>query len=540
VLLELNPIRTPRGLFSRGVVRWVGLLGLLVAEMLVVIGAADGVVLVADSAWWQNLAGQAKLLSWVGTASLTGLLVFAITQLRHRRAAPFERIRRPRLAWPALAAHALFFVVFWQMTELITERHLQQTPQAGAWVVLWCGAGLATLLTWGVAALPGMGPGVVLAAVAAGVTSWVVGGLTLHFWAALKYPTFAVVKALLGLLFADVVCQPDTEILGTGSVLIQVTPACSGCEGIGLVWVTLGIYLWCYRQELRWPHALLLLPLGSALIWVANAVRITTLVAVGVYLSPEIAISGFHSQAGWLTFNFISLGLIGATQYGRLFSRSPASSAEALPGGAYLVPFLALIAATMIASAFSAGGGFDILYPLRVLTVLATLVLYRRAYAAWDWSWSWQAPVLGALAFVIWMALEVVRGTPSDAGLGAGLANLPRAWGIVWLLGRIVGSVVMVPLAEELAFRGYLMRRLVRADFERVAYQQVSWLAVIVSSVIFGLLHSRWYAGMIVGVLYALQVRRSGRLNDAVVAHATTNALIVAYVVGTGNWSLWC
>jgi hypothetical protein len=30
-----------------------------------------------------------------------------------------------------------------------------------------------------------------------------------------------------------------------------------------------------------------------------------------------------------------------------------------------------------------------------------------------------------------------------------------------------------------------------------------------------------------------------GRLGDAVLAHAVTNALIVAYVLATGTWSLW-
>jgi membrane protease YdiL (CAAX protease family) len=39
-------------------------------------------------------------------------------------------------------------------------------------------------------------------------------------------------------------------------------------------------------------------------------------------------------------------------------------------------------------------------------------------------------------------------------------------------------------------------------------------------------------------MLFALALRRSGRLIDAVLAHAATNALIVGYVLATGQWSL--
>jgi membrane protease YdiL (CAAX protease family) len=57
--------------------------------------------------------------------------------------------------------------------------------------------------------------------------------------------------------------------------------------------------------------------------------------------------------------------------------------------------------------------------------------------------------------------------------------------------------------------------------------------------VLFGALHARWLAGALAGMLYAVAVYRRGELADAVLAHATTNALIAAYVLATGTWSLW-
>jgi CAAX prenyl protease-like protein len=100
--------------------------------------------------------------------------------------------------------------------------------------------------------------------------------------------------------------------------------------------------------------------------------------------------------------------------------------------------------------------------------------------------------------------------------------------------------VVTVPIAEELAFRGFLLRRLASADFESVAWNRLQWLPFVISSIAFGLLHGeRWLAGTIAGMIYALVLVRRGRIGEAVIAHAVTNALLAAWVLSTGQWQLW-
>ena len=128
-----------------------------------------------------------------------------------------------------------------------------------------------------------------------------------------------------------------------------------------------------------------------------------------------------------------------------------------------------------------------------------------------------------------------------EAGLGQpeALASAPAGWSFFWMVFRVVGSVVTVPLAEELAFRGYLPRRLQAADFETVPLGRFSWLSFLLSSMLFGLLHGRWLAGTLAGMFYALALYRRRDLSEPVLAHAVTNALIAAYVLLTGTWSLW-
>ena len=98
---------------------------------------------------------------------------------------------------------------------------------------------------------------------------------------------------------------------------------------------------------------------------------------------------------------------------------------------------------------------------------------------------------------------------------------------------------MVVPIAEEWAFRGYLTRRLIAADFESVPPGRFTWVSFLLSSAAFGLLHGRWLAGMLAGLIYAGLTYRRGRVGDAALAHAVTNGLIAATVLATGDWTMW-
>jgi CAAX prenyl protease-like protein len=104
---------------------------------------------------------------------------------------------------------------------------------------------------------------------------------------------------------------------------------------------------------------------------------------------------------------------------------------------------------------------------------------------------------------------------------------------------RLLGSVAIVPIAEELAFRGYLVRRLTSSDFTAVPSSRFSLVPLLASSAAFGLLHQRWLAGMLAGMVFYLAQSLRGRLADAIVAHAVANLLIALAVIGAGRWELW-
>jgi exosortase E/protease (VPEID-CTERM system) len=439
------------------------------------------------------------------------------------------------------------------LTALVMETDLRSSAHPDRWAIAWMAAAAVTLAFWAAAALP---PslwlaqarrkrtwGLLAAGAAVGVASLGAGRLTDELWRPLGRSTLHCVHFLLSLVFRETILDPDRSVVGTPSFWVEVSSECSGYEGIGLIVVSTIAYLWFYRRDLRFPHALLLLPLGIALMILANTLRIVALVAIGSSGSPEVAMGGFHSQAGWLAFNVVALGLIGFSQSVRFLWKAPVRHEDA-PGScgtnAYLAPMVAIIATMMITRAFS--DGFDWLYPLRPLAVLPILWFYRQEYAKLRWNGSWQAVAIGLLAFLLWMVLQPA---PTEADrrsatmTAEGLAGLPAGWAATWLAFRVVGSVLTVPLAEELGFRGYLARRLMAADFQDVPLGRFSWASLLISSTLFGALHGAWLAGMLVGMLYAAALARRGSLMDAVLAHATTNGLLTAFVLSTRDWSLW-
>ncbi len=415
------------------------------------------------------------------------------------------------------------------------------------WLSIWMILGLAAVVTWGAAAIPGRfwtrwyhrSPREFAVGAGFGAVATALGEYTQLLWAPLQKSTFWAVSVLLSLLGCRADLYPQDAVIRTQTFAVRVGEACSGLEGIGLICAFLTLYLWFSRRDLRFPQALLLIPAGAAAIWILNAVRITALVLIGSW-NADVAIKGFHSVAGWLFFNLVACGLVYSSSRMHLFSTNvagPDRDDVSNPAAIYLAPMLTIVAAAMVTQAFSAG--FDFLYPLRVMAVTAVLFYCRpQLLKAIRFTISWQAIALGVLIFAAWIAI-VPADHPADAQFASVLATMPRPVATFWMAFRIIGAIITVPIAEELAFRGYALRKLISADFEFVPLGTFTWLSFAASSILFGVLHGNWVAGTVAGGGFAIALYRRGALVDAVFAHATANALLAAYVLATRSWSLW-
>lgn len=537
--------------------RLIGLFALLAIELcMLMVRFSTQSLEATGQRWWADTLWRWKIvLPPLAIAMSTAGLLLGGDRLRAELRRVSDELRSPHRVWPYLLAHLACFVAFAALTAFILEGDFAISTVKPLWAGAWLATAAATAAFW-IASL--CAPRVLLAVLwraralvgvvaLVGAMAWAAGLITEGWWDPLRHATMNLVAAMVRVIAPDPVFVPEQLVVGTERFWVRILSECAGYEGIGLIWVFLSAYLVTNRQELRFPHALLLIPIGTLAVWIANALRLTVLIAIGTWISEDVALGGFHSYSGSLLFSGVALALVWAARRSSFFVVETATARElpttaASPNltAAYLLPFLAIVATQMLGGAASTGTtSFDVAYPLRVLAAVAVLVACRRSYGDVRATCSWTAVGGGVFVFVLWMALEPAPDAAKQEAFGTALHALPPALMALWLAFRVVGAVVTVPIAEELAFRGFLHRRLVDAEFERVSFRRFTWIAFLVSSLLFGVMHGRWLAGTLAGMCYALVMYRRGELGDAIAAHAITNAMIAAYVLATGHWLLW-
>ena len=214
--------------------------------------------------------------------------------------------------------------------------------------------------------------------------------------------------------------------------------------------------------------------------------------------------------------------------------------------GRYVVPFVVFFAFLALHNVAPLPVLPD--YALRVFVVAAVLALYSRPVIAWR-PRHWAATVaFGAAVFLIWIGPDLLFPHYRQCWLfqnsltGQVQSSLPsslRADSAVLTL-RVLRAVIIVPIVEELFWRGWLMRWLIDTDFRSVAFGTYAPASFWITALLFASEHGPfWDVGLIAGVLYNWWAIRTKSLADCILAHAVTNAALCAWVIATGSWQYW-
>lgn len=194
-------------------------------------------------------------------------------------------------------------------------------------------------------------------------------------------------------------------------------------------------------------------------------------------------------------------------------------------------------------------------YSFRIIAVTILLLWARR------WFFSFKGPksplvstFIGVLAGVIGLILWIVLLTPFVSGVEL------KAWTNSAFVLRLLAAGLLVPVFEEVFIRGFVFRFALQWDelskhkandalelaLDECSVNDVppgawSWMAVILSTIVFALGHTvpEWPAAIAYGLLMAgLYIWRKDLLS-CIVAHGVTNIALALYVYQTGNWQFW-
>jgi uncharacterized protein len=187
-------------------------------------------------------------------------------------------------------------------------------------------------------------------------------------------------------------------------------------------------------------------------------------------------------------------------------------------------------------------------YALRFGIVFAVLIAVSRGVMPRRISHPLGSVVLGVGVFLLWVGPDVLwpayrAGWLFNNGLmGAAKGTLPASakGNAIFLIFRVLASVLNVPILEELFWRGWLMRWLISSDFRKVALGAYTAQSFWIVAVLFASEHgSYWDVGLVAGVLYNWWMIRTRSLGDCMVAHAVTNACLAWYVLTRDQWQYW-
>ena len=211
----------------------------------------------------------------------------------------------------------------------------------------------------------------------------------------------------------------------------------------------------------------------------------------------------------------------------------------------YVAPFVTFVLAMTIEK--SLGIPAAIGYPIRFALTLAVILLFSRDYITLRPRAPLGSVLIGMAVLVIWIGPDQFFGYRhswlfENSLTGRAESSLPadlRA-NVPFLILRCVTSFALVPVLEELFWRGWLMRWLIERDFRKVPLGTYQPMAFWLVAALFASEHGPfWEVGLVAGAIYNWWLVRTRNLADCILAHGVTNALLCAWVVYTGHWEYW-
>lgn len=202
----------------------------------------------------------------------------------------------------------------------------------------------------------------------------------------------------------------------------------------------------------------------------------------------------------------------------------------------YVIPFTAFMILTEISRLIE--GSVYYVYPIKTLVAALLIIYYWKSYKELNMGWTFFALFAGIAVFIIWVGFDDFYPKLDGASYDPGFfeSRMFRAW---LIFNRMIGSVIVVPVMEELFWRSFVLRFIINVDFLKVKLGTFTWTSFIISSLLFGSEHSQWLVGIIAGAIYNVVLYHRRELSDCIAAHAITNFLLGVFVIASGRYEFW-
>ncbi|HRX84879.1 MAG TPA: CPBP family glutamic-type intramembrane protease [Phycisphaerae bacterium] len=225
------------------------------------------------------------------------------------------------------------------------------------------------------------------------------------------------------------------------------------------------------------------------------------------------------------------------------------------PEVAYIAPFMSFLILMALGNwIFPGKAGVPWSYTLRTFGALAVALAFWRYWPPLGKAYLPSAIVFGLLTTVMWVGVHkwfAAQGWyPPTQILGHDappadhydcFAQLGTGWALwLFLIVRIGGASIVVPIVEEIFWRGWVLRVLVDYwKWERVPLGMYTLRSFVLCSVASALEHPMWEVGILCWAVWNLLFYWKKSLRVMMIMHGVTNFALYAYVVYAKDWVFW-
>lgn len=220
---------------------------------------------------------------------------------------------------------------------------------------------------------------------------------------------------------------------------------------------------------------------------------------------------------------------------------------------AYVAPFAAILVATQIISLSALRPYYPWGYTAMAGLVSAVCLGFLRNLPPFQTRGMLAGVAFGAVGVVVWIALAdlgvesflrekfsiFAQLSPERVGYDPFQAIEDPMGRWAFVLVRFFGLAVLVPFAEEVFWRGFLLRYLISERFTEAPQGAATPFSFVVVTLLFALVHPELLAATVWGAGMNLMWIWTKNLWACVVGHAVTNLLLGLYVVHYDAWHLW-
>ncbi len=220
---------------------------------------------------------------------------------------------------------------------------------------------------------------------------------------------------------------------------------------------------------------------------------------------------------------------------------------QRFPAAPWIMPFAVFMLLLVVMPALPIAQPWESI--VRVSVIVASLWFFsRRVLSTLRVEQALPSIALGVAVFALWIAPDTLivgwRDHPIFQNSVTGTVKNTIAPGefanpLVVVL-RFARAALLVPVLEELFWRGWLPRWIVNPDWQSVRLGTYNTLAFAGTAVLFAAEHGPyWEVGLLCGLIFNWWMWRTRSLGDLILTHAVTNACLSAYVLWSGRYEYW-